>query len=164
MFIGLTGLIGCGKSTVASILSQNSNFVIHNANSIAKEVINTDDGKNFICKNFGNEYIKDNNINYEKLRDVFIDDDKLKILTDYSHPLTEKTIKNSHIDNKINVVESPILFETEWGQWCSDVIYVVNLNFRKLLKEKRSMTDEEIDLRLKKLINFSILLGSSCFI
>lgn len=149
MFIGLTGTIGSGKSTVAKILSQNSNFIIHNSDKIAKDVINTDEGKKFIIENFGEQYIKEDNVYYEKLRDVFSDENKLKALTDYSHPLTEQEIRNNYVENKINIVESAILFETGWDKWCSNVIYVVNINFRRLLKETRNMNDEEIDLVLK---------------
>jgi len=145
MWVGLTGNIGSGKSTVANLFNQYEDVVIHNSDDLAKKVISIPDGQEFLRNAFGEEYL-----DFKKLSElVFNDDNSLKLLEEYSHPIVCSWLKKNYKKNKINLLESAILFEKGLNKWCDEVIYVSSSMQRQRLYDK-GLNDEEINVRLKK--------------
>ena len=128
MIIGLTGGIGTGKSTVSNIFRQKGIPVV-DTDVIAREVIDYPEVVNEIIRNFGTEILeeetqqeqgqnkfKKKKISRNKLGQiVFKDEKKVGILNSIMHPLIIKVMKKQiekfKKDNKIIVVDVPLLFE-----------------------------------------------------
>lgn len=93
--IGLTGNIGCGKSTVAKILSEQGVPVL-DADQIARELSDSDPGVTAeIAKAFGKDFITpDGKLDRAKMRSlVFNDEKKRKTLESILHPAIQKEAK-----------------------------------------------------------------------
>ena len=128
MIIGLTGGIGTGKSTVSNIFRQKG-IPIVDTDVIAREIIDYPEVVNEIIRNFGTEILEDETpqeqgqnkfkkkkISRNKLGQiVFKDEKKVGILNSIMHPLIIKVMKKQiekfKKDNKIIVVDVPLLFE-----------------------------------------------------
>lgn len=102
MFIlGLTGNIGCGKSSVTNILRKHNIDVI-DADIVAREIFDDKSLLEEIFENFGNSIKNsDNTLNRKALGDiVFNNDEKLIKLNRITHPKIRKKIMD-----KVNIVK-----------------------------------------------------------
>ncbi|MBQ8998488.1 MAG: dephospho-CoA kinase, partial [Clostridium sp.] len=87
LILGLTGNIGCGKSSLSKVLMQNNIDVI-DADIISRNIFEDKELLNLVFENFG-ENIKnsDGSLNRKALGNiVFNDDQKLVILNGLTHP------------------------------------------------------------------------------
>jgi dephospho-CoA kinase len=117
LVIGLTGNIGCGKSSLSEILKQNSLDII-DADIISRDIMNDKELLTNIFKTFG-EKIKneDGTLDRKKLgKIVFSDDKKLIKLNNLTHPAIKKEIKKRIEDidknnRNIVVVDAALLIE-----------------------------------------------------
>jgi len=98
MVIGVTGNIGCGKTTVAQMFGALGAEVIE-ADRIGHLLLKKDGVKERIIQTFGKSILdEDGEISREKLRKmVFRDKKKLKQLNLILHPLMGEEIKRSLI-------------------------------------------------------------------
>ena len=116
--IGLTGGIGTGKSTVASMLKEMGIPVI-NSDEVAREVTEPgSEGYKKVVEALGREILNsDGTINRKKLGSiVFSDESKRRILEEILHPLILKRIRAKLDELKkagceFVVLEVPLLFE-----------------------------------------------------
>ena len=95
LILGLTGNIGCGKSSLSKILMQNNIDVI-DADIISRNIFEDKELLNLVFENFG-ENIKnlDGSLNRKALGNiVFNDDQKLVILNGLTHPKIKEKILN----------------------------------------------------------------------
>ena len=95
LVIGLTGNIGCGKSSLSQIFAQ-QNIKIIDADIIAREIYNDEKLLSEIYKVFGSN-IKNNDgsLNRKALgRIVFNDDEKLIQLNKMTHPLIRQRVSD----------------------------------------------------------------------
>ena len=95
MFIGITGGVGAGKSTILQILKDKYDAHLIIADDVAKDLMCK--GKSAyrqIVQTFGKEILGDDKeIDRQKLSSiVFQDDDKLRTLNQIVHPLVKKAI------------------------------------------------------------------------
>lgn len=163
MFVGLTGLMGAGKSKVADLFmlfaGEGIEFCLHNTDDLAKKAINTQDGKDFIRKRFGEEYIVDGDVDFSSLgKLVFSDERHLRDLEAYSHPIVKDWVKKNYEPNKINIVENAILFECGMNEWMDFNIYVTcHPCDRKQRLYDRGMSDSDIQKRQKFQVSISPL-------
>lgn len=123
-FIGLTGPSGAGKGYVCEYLTR-----------LGFNIINSDDVVKNIYKNnlpllrklsdiFGNDIIKDNEIDKKKLGEiVFSDSKKLEILNSIVHP--EVIAKCEQLAKPLAVLDAPQLFEANAQSKCNTVITVM---------------------------------------
>lgn len=168
MIIGITGLIGSGKTTIAKIFGRH-HFSRIDADEISRKFVDNNKAlKARLIKNFGNEILgKKKSIDRKKLGNlVFNNNKKLKILNSIMHPIIineikkqiEKIRKKCGNDAKI-VVDAPLLLETDAGK-LADKIIVVNASsenrirrsrrFSKWQLEKISKRQMPLDEKLKK--------------
>ncbi|MFR3499711.1 MAG: dephospho-CoA kinase, partial [Paraclostridium bifermentans] len=117
LVIGLTGNIGCGKSSLSKILEENY-FDIIDADLISREIMNNSDLLKEVFDTFGdNIKRKDGTLDRKKLGEiVFNDDKKLIELNSLTHPAIKKEIikkiNNIKSNNKdIAIVDAALLIE-----------------------------------------------------
>lgn len=117
IILGLTGSIGCGKSSLSDIL-KNNNIDIIDADIISRTIFEDKSLLNLVFRHFG-ESIKneDGTLNRKSLGNiVFNDEDKLIELNSLTHPKIKekilKKIKECRIQNKdIVILDAPLLIE-----------------------------------------------------
>lgn len=110
--IGITGSIATGKSQVSSIL-RNLGYNVIDSDLIAREVASRKDILDKIRNHFGEEAVQDNKLNRAYIRDiVFKDEEKLETLNDIMHSEIYKTMLQRVVEEEINFMDVPLLFET----------------------------------------------------
>ncbi|MEK6828368.1 MAG: dephospho-CoA kinase [Nanoarchaeota archaeon] len=157
MIIGITGSIGCGKTTVAKLFEK-FNYHRIDADKISHQLMKRDsEAYNNIVSEFGNEILdRSKNIVRTELGDlVFNDTRKLKKLSKIMHPLILKEIKNKIIqmqkrfqDKTKIVVDAPLLLETKSGSFV-DKIVVVKADKNKVVKRNKKFSNGQIERILK---------------
>lgn len=113
--IVITGSIGCGKSTVCSMLASRG-YKIIDADAIGKEIANSN--LPLIAEAFGGDYVNEGVLNREKLGKLIFSDETAKIkLESIMHPLIKEKIlqeaQKLEKDNKIYFIDIPLFFESK---------------------------------------------------
>lgn len=114
--VGLTGGIGCGKSTVAKIFAD-LNIPVLDADEIAHRLVEKDQpALTQIRQEFGTDILNpDGSLNRKKLRDrIFSDPAQKQKLEAILHPLIYKTLQ-AELEQLIApycIISVPLLFET----------------------------------------------------
>src|SRR5512135_3172858 len=91
--LGLTGVLGSGKSTVARLLKERGLDVI-DLDGLAKESLNWKETQDDIRAAFGNEYVAGGIVDVEKLRGaVFNEGNALRKLEAIIHPRVGAEVK-----------------------------------------------------------------------
>ena len=154
MYIGLSGGIGSGKSTVAKILSELGAVVI-DADAIAKEVLETGQvGYENVIHNFGDSVLDPTgNIDRKKLAElVFQDETKLAKLESIVHPAVVSRvtqIRESLPDSAIVVYDTPLLIEKGLqDQFDTVLIVLADLESRRERLLSRGLLLKDIDARI----------------
>lgn len=126
--VGLTGGIGCGKSTVSDIFASLGVPVI-DSDVIAREVVEPgEDGLKQIVEHFGDKVLNpDETLNRKALRNtVFADPDARTALENILHPLIRKR-SNDQLD-KLNspyaILSIPLLIENNLTDTVDRVLVV----------------------------------------
>lgn len=130
--VGLTGGIGSGKSTVASLLESKGAILI-DADAIAREVVEPD-GAAYgpVVERFGNEIVSpDGSIDRKALASiVFNDEEALADLNAITHPIIGRTMNDRRAAAKdsggIVVLDIPLLRTAHRDQFDFDVVVVVD--------------------------------------
>lgn len=131
--IGVTGGVGCGKSTVLAFLEDKYNARIYKADEIGHKVMEPGtDAYNAIVEYFGEDIILENKyIDRKKLGEiVFNDDSKLEFMNSIIHPAVEKYIINGIMDEynnkhqKLFFIEAALLIEAGYQHFCTELWYI----------------------------------------
>jgi len=118
LWMGLTGSIGSGKSTVSEIL-RTKNWPVIDADHLAKEVVQADStGEAKVLKAFG-PIVADaqGRLDRKKMASVvFSDSEKLSLLESIVHPLVQEKTKQGRADLEragyaLAFYDVPLLFE-----------------------------------------------------
>ncbi len=154
--IGITGGVGCGKSTVLDIIKDNFNAYIIKADDVAKELMNKGQkGYNEVVDFFGMDILDANReIDRPKLAEiVFNNPNKRMVLNSITHPLVKSEIVNTITNLKIEdtydyvFVEAALLLEDHYDVFLDEIWYVyapVDVR-KKRLVESRGYSEERID-------------------
>ena len=117
IILGLTGSIGCGKSSVSNILKDN-NIDIIDADIISRTIFEDQKLLSLVFEHFGDSIKNiDGSLNRKALGNiVFNDDSKLIELNNLTHPKIKEKILNEvekyRLSNKdIVVIDAPLLIE-----------------------------------------------------
>lgn len=159
---GLTGGIGCGKSTVAQFFREEGIPVIC-ADTISREITQKNqEGLKKIKEHFGKEVLNsDGSLNRKKLADiVFSDEKKRNLLEEILHPLIMKKIHEqinvfSEQGKKLILVEAALIFEEGYEKEFDGVIVVFctrEQQIKRLPKEfqKRIETQMPVSEKVKR--------------
>ena len=145
IIIGLTGGIACGKTTVVNLL-RNKNYNIIETDLIVKELWSKEETLKDLKKLF-----KLDVINKQVIGDiVFKDEAKRKMLNDYMHPIV-KEIALSRVKEGINIIDVPLLFESNFDKYCDYTIcvYLDNEEAKRRLMERDNISETDAELRIK---------------
>ena len=154
LILGLTGGIGSGKTAVLTILKEEYDAYIIEADHLAHELMNP--GRTVyqgIVDAFGTEILADTDIDTsvsdeenvatdndqstvsrsidrKKLGDiVFHDKDKLALLNSISHPLVKEEIlrrieEQKNVGKKLFVIEAALLIQDGYKEICDEIWYI----------------------------------------
>lgn len=159
MIVAITGSISCGKSLVGSYLLQKGYNVI-DADKIGHNILFDSEIMNKIVFNFGNEILKNGNVDRKKLSElVFNDLKKLKILNEITHPKIKNIIKQkiSELNSKIIFLDIALLYEANFLDLVDKVI-VVHINEKtQLLRlmNRNNYNEKEALARINKQMSSS---------
>ena len=154
MYLGLSGGIGSGKSTVAKILSSLGAVVI-DADAIAREVLEPNQaGYQRAIEVFG-ESILDSDLRIDRKRLaelVFQNSEELAKLEGIVHPAVNARvaqIRNSLPESTVVVYDTPLLFEKNLqGQFDKVLIVVTDSEHRKARLIERGLELTDIEARI----------------
>jgi len=172
---GLTGNMGCGKSTVAKYLQKYEDVCVLDCDEISKKILFEAKNKQKIKNILGNEVIKDGVVDGREVSKIIFDKPvKKKLLENFIHPLVwqkvEEKIQNEK-ENKIFIVESALIYELKKEKDFEGII-VVTCNKKEQferIKKRSNWSDEEIKKRLKNQLasedkekKASVVINTSC--
>lgn len=130
--IGITGNSGSGKSTISKLISKNYEAKIIDADKIAKEMTkNNGEYLQAIRQAFGNDVIKNNELDRKKLADIVFlnraEKEKLDGLTfEYVVEEIKKELEaNQNLDYQYIILDVPLLFESKLNKLCDYTIGVI---------------------------------------
>ena len=128
LVVGLTGGIGCGKSTVSNIFHQDFGVPIIDADVIARELSKTAQITELIYKKLGATYFNDKRIlQRDKLRQAIFYDANIRYkLEKILHPLVHKEIdhKLKFLNAAYCIVVIPLLLETRRTNYIARILVV----------------------------------------
>lgn len=149
--IGITGNSGSGKSTISKLISKNYEAKIIDADKIAKEMTkNNGEYLQAIRQAFGNDVIKNNELDRKKLADIVFlnraEKEKLDGLTfEYVVEEIKKELEaNQNLDYQYIILDVPLLFESKLDKLCDYTIGVIAPKTEKIKRIcKRDNLSEE---------------------
>jgi dephospho-CoA kinase len=172
-WIGLTGGIASGKSTVSQILTS-FNCPVVDADEISRSVVQVGQpGLNQVVSHFGKHLLNpDGSLNRRELgRMVFGKPDKLLELEDILHPLikAETARRRNELEQQgvpFAFYDVPLLFEKELEKQFDAVIVVTSHDqLQKLrMKLRDQLSDEEIQDRLSSQIPLHVKAGQATWV
>lgn len=137
--IGITGNSGSGKSTISKLISKNYEAKIIDADKIAKEMTkNNGEYLQAIRQAFGNDVIKNNELDRKKLADIVFlnraEKEKLDGLTfEYVVEEIKKELEaNQNLDYQYIILDVPLLFESKLDKLCDYTIGVIASKTEKI--------------------------------
>ncbi len=140
LIIGLTGGIGCGKSTVSAFFSQ-LNIPVVDADLVARQVVSKGQpALAQITEHFGEQIVINGELDRAGLREIiFQDESEKQWLNNLLHPLirTEMLKQLGMASGAYVLLEAPLLFENKLDV-LTDYDLVVDINPQLQLKRASS--------------------------
>ncbi len=152
MVIGVTGGIGCGKSTVLTILKDKYNCFVIEADVVAhKLMLPYTKTYTEIVEYFGDNILNpDDTINRQAVsKIIFEDSDKLTKINSIVHPAVKRYIVDEIANHKeqIVIVEAALLIEAGYTDICDELWYIyADIETRiKRLAETRGYSRQKVE-------------------
>jgi dephospho-CoA kinase len=147
--VGLTGGIGCGKSTVCTLFNEFGTTII-DTDEIAREVVEPNTpGIAALINHFSQAILQqDGQLDRKALRQiVFSDPDKLQLLESILHPLIRTRLREilDTLHTPYVIIAIPLLVEKGW-QTEVDRVLVIDCTEEKQLErvQKRDGSDRQL--------------------
>jgi len=154
ILIGLTGILGSGKSTVTSLLKERGLPVI-DLDALARDSLNWEATQQSIKDSFGPEFVLDGTVNVEKLRQTaFVDRATKERLESIIHPRVENRVHElleelRKSDVKTVIVDHPLLVEVGFREKIDRIVVVTaRMDVIRGRLQKRGMETDDIERRL----------------
>lgn len=152
--VGITGIIGSGKTTVSNMLKQKGIAVV-DLDSLAREAITLEEVQKDIIKSLGEEFVKDGNVVVEKLRElVFVDTIKLEKLENIIHPkilegMWKEVERIKETKAEAAIIDGPLLYEKGLYKSLNKTVVVSSAmdKIKERLK-KRGLSEEDMERRI----------------
>lgn len=160
LIVALTGGIGSGKSTVGELFQQLGAVVV-DSDQLAREVVERgSSGFEQIVTLFGDEILKNGEINRSLLAEIiFKDPAKRKDLEQITHPLIRKAfadIVEKSGDRAIVINQIPLLVESKYEYIFDHVITVSTSEDKRIARLlAKGYTQEQIQNRMKSQVSDS---------
>ena len=130
LVLGLTGNIGCGKSSVSTIFMEN-NIKVVDADIVARQIFADKNLLNEVFSTFGKSIRnQDGSLNRRALGNiVFNDDEKLILLNNLTHPkikqkILSKVEEYKNQGEKIVVIDAALLIEDDYIPYIQKLILI----------------------------------------
>ena len=146
--VGITGSIGCGKTTLAKIVKR-LGYIVFDIDSWVRKIYHNKDFLNKLDNLFPNSVVK-GVADKKYLRNiVFSDRNKLESLENLIYPFLNKRIRNVIYKyakkNCICFLDAALLFEKGWNKYC-DFIILADVDYdiqkqRVMLRDNISAED-----------------------
>lgn len=156
--IGITGIIGSGKTTASAALKARGIPVI-DLDALAKKMLTLAEVHEEIEREFGDGLVIDGQIVVEKLRDiVFADREKLRRLEGITHPRVRRELWRevgglAEAGEKAIVVDGPLLFETGlYKELDRTVVVTAGMDVIRERLKLRGMAPDDIERRISNQI------------
>jgi dephospho-CoA kinase len=154
IIVGLTGILGSGKSTAAAALRKRGLDVI-DFDGLAKESLNWKETQEDIRDAFGDEYVVGGRVDVERLRQsVFTKDLNVRKLEAIIHPRVHEEVERRLIaleekGVKAAIIEHPLLFEVGFHRPVDKIVVVTAKDdIIRTRLEKRGMRSDDVERRL----------------
>ena len=152
--IGLTGILGSGKSTAARLLKERGLDIV-DMDALAKESLNRKETQFDIKAAFGDEYVVDGAVDVAKLRGLaFSQGNELRKLERIIHPRVRREVEKRtraarKREARVLVFDHPLLFETGFHKKVDKVV-VVTADLTRIKKrlKRRGMEADDVERRL----------------
>ena len=151
---GLTGNAGCGKSTVASLLSKYQDVLVIDCDRVAKEVLSSLTLQREINSILGMDVFPNGKANRKLIASViFKQPEKKRLMEGLVHPIVWATIQKmieKTPRGTICIVESAIIYETK-SENLFEAVIDVTCDYEeqvRRLRENRKMEDSDIQALL----------------
>jgi len=152
---GLTGNMGCGKSTVGEFLQKHDDVCVLDCDQISKKILFSNENRQNIAIILGSSVIKDDIIDSKAISKIIFNDPiKKQALENFIHPLVWKNVQEQVQNgnkNTIFVVESALIYETQKENDFKGIIVAtcdVQEQFNRI-KKRNNWSDNQIEERLK---------------
>ena len=158
LIVALTGGIGSGKSTVGKLFQQLGAVVV-DSDQLAREVVERgSSGFEQIVSFFGDEILKNGEINRSLLAEIiFKDPAKRKDLEQITHPLIRKAFADivaKSGDQAIVINQIPLLVESKYEYNFDHVITVSTSEDKRIARLlAKGYTQEQIQNRMKSQVS-----------
>ena len=158
LVIGLTGGIGSGKSTVASIFA-NLGIQVINADQLARDVVeHGSPALAAIVERYGeNILLEDGSLNRSDLREiVFANVSEREWLEQLTHPLIAQLMKDQlqAVSSPYAILESPLLIETDQKELVDRILVIDIVEETQL--QRTLARDDSAEATIKAIINSQI--------
>lgn len=158
MYIGICGLSGSGKSSLAKyLLEKHNNYLYIDIDKIGHEVNELPEVKEELVRTFG-DVLTNNEIDRKKLgRIVFSDKDKMKLLEDITWKYMEREIDNRIGDNPNVIFDWMLLPRVKYFNKCGlKILLDINVDIRRERIMKRdNISIEYFNLREGSSYNYN---------
>ncbi len=152
--IGLTGIIGSGKSTVSALLRRRGLEVI-DFDALARESLTWKETQHDIKEAFGEKYLIDGRVDAEGLgKAVFSDSEKRRKLESLIHPRVAEKVEQRLVEMESRgehaaVIDHPLLFEVGFHRKL-DMTVVVSANMNTVRERliQRGMKIDDMERRV----------------
>jgi dephospho-CoA kinase len=168
--LGLTGVLGSGKSTAARLLREQGLDVI-DLDGLAKDSLNWKETQDDIRATFGGEFVLDGVVDIVKLRGAaFNQGDTLRKLEAIIHPRVRGEVKKRievlrESGARAVVFDHPLLFETGFDKKVDKVVVVAtDMQTIKRRLKKRGMQADDVARRLSFQIPLSQKAASADYV
>ncbi len=171
--IGLTGLTGAGKSTVAQKLMAYGCYHI-DADKVAREVINNNENvKNKLKERFGDDVINDDGTTNRPLlaTRAFADEQSTNALNEITHPAVTEEIQSiikdmEEVGYRGAIIDAIALFESGEDALCDFTVTVVapkEIRLERIMK-RDNITEEKALERINAQKNESFFTSRADFV
>lgn len=152
--IGITGIIGSGKTTASAAL-KNKGIPVVDLDFLAKKALTLTEVHEDIERELGNGFVSEGEIVVERLRDlVFADKEKLQKLEAIIHPrvlaqLWQTIRELEAAGEKAVIVDGPLLFETDLHKKLDKTVVVsADMGVIRERLKTRGMAPDDIEKRI----------------
>ena len=151
MVIGLTGGIGCGKSTAAACFAE-LGFVVIDADQLARQVLESHVCVSHLRDRWGAACLDEQGVPDRKWigAKVFADPAERAFLESVTHPEVARLRREATADPRHDyVVEIPLLFEKDLTAGFTAIVVVAcSDDVRRARLRARGLSDDEISARI----------------
>ncbi|WP_455539413.1 dephospho-CoA kinase [Terrisporobacter sp.] len=153
LVVGLTGNIGCGKSSLSKIFSDEGINIV-DADIIARQIYNDKKLLDKVYETFGtNIKNKDGSLNRKALgRIVFNDDEKLIQLNKLTHPVIRQKVSDEINDyknknKKIIILDAALLVESDYLNFIDKLLVVTckeDIQIKRIMSRDNCSREEAL--------------------